>query len=119
MDDIQFAGIQNSTGAPVKSMHDGRVIRFEKDEIKVLPSGVVQFLLLRNHMVTDGKVVLRKHLYKSVPLMEALKHVKEPQNKSVAAAKKEAEAEEKKEAALRAKIIAELKEQGLLVAKKP
>lgn len=118
MDDIQFAGIQNTTGAPVKSMHDGRVIKFEKDEIKVLPTGVVQFLLMRNHMVTDGKVVMRKHLYKSVPLMEALKHVKAPENKSVAAAKKEAEEAEKKEAALRAKIIAELKAEGLLVTKK-
>ena len=118
MEDIQFAGIQNTTGAPVKSMHDGRPIKFEKDEIKVLSTGIVQFLLQRNHMVSDGKIVMRKYLFKSVPLVEALKHVKAPENKSVAAAKKEAEAAEKKEAELRAKIIAELKAEGLLVTKK-
>ena len=118
MDEIQFAGVQNTSGAPVKTMHDGSPIRFDKDEIKVLASGLVQFLLQRNHMVSDGKLVMRKHLFKSVPLMDALKHVKAPENKSVALAKKEAEEAEKKDAELRAKIIAELKAEGLIVAPK-
>lgn len=118
MDDIQFAGVQNTSGAPVKTMHNGRPISFAKDEIKVLAAGLVQFLLQRNHLKSDGKVVSRQYLFKSVPLNEALKHVKAPENKSVAAAKKEAEDAEKKEAELRAKIIAELKAEGLLVTKK-
>lgn len=118
MEDIQFAGVKNVTGAPVKSMFDGRPIKFDKDEVKVLAVGLVQFLLQRNHLISDGKVLVRKHLFQAVALMDALKHVKAPENKSLAAAKKEAEEAEKKEAEMRAKIIAELKAEGLIVAKK-
>lgn len=119
MDDIQFAGVQNTSGLDLKITRDGRPVVFLKDEIKVLHSEIVAFLLTRNHMKTDGKVVSRQFLFKAVPLIEALKHVKAPENKSLAAAKKDAEAEEKKEVALRAKIIAELKAEGLISQKKP
>ena len=121
LQEVQFAGVKNTSGGATKATHGGRSILFEKDEVKVLEAGLVQFLLSRNILSTDGKLVTRKYLFQSVPLAEALKHVKAPENKSVAAAKKEAEAEEKKEALLRAKIIAELKAEGLIVAspKKP
>lgn len=118
MEDTQFAGVKNVSGAPAKSMFDGRPIKFEKDEIKVLAVGLVQFLVQRSHLISDGKVLVRKHLFQPVPLMDALKHVKAPENKSVAAAKKEAEDKEKEKAALRSEIIAELKAEGLIVSKK-
>lgn len=114
MDDIEFAGVKNTSGAAVKVMHGGRPYAFDKDEISVLRADVVQFLLQRNILSSDGKLVQRKFLFQSVPLTEALKHVKAPENKSLAAAKKEAEAKEKERAALRQEIIAELKaEKGL------
>lgn len=115
--EVQFAGVKNTSGAPVRTMHGGRQHTFEKDEVKVLEAGLVQFLLQRNTLASDGKLVTRKYLFQSVPLTEALKHVKEPQNKSIAEAKKAAEAKDKERAAWKAELLAELKADGLVVKK--
>lgn len=115
--EVQFAGVQNTSGGPVKITHGGRPQLFEKDEVKVLEAGLVLFLLQRNVMASDGKVVTRKYLFKSVPLTEALKHVKAPENKSIAEAKKAAELKEKEKAAWKAELLAELKADGLVVKK--
>ena len=114
MDEIQFAGVKNTSGAPVRLKHGGDAISFEVDEIKVLSAPVVQFLLTRNVLGGDGKLVTRKFLFQHVPLTEALKHVKEPQNKSIAAAKKAAEDKAKERSDMKSEILAELKAEGLL-----
>lgn len=112
--EVQFAGVKNTSGGPTKATHGGRPHFFEKDEVKVLEAGLVQFLLGRNILTSDGKLLTRKYLFQSVPLTEALKHVKEPQNKSIAEAKKAAEVKEKEKAAWKAEILAELKAEGQL-----
>ena len=112
MSEIQFAGVKNTSGAAVKVTHGGITREFAADEINVLDAGYVQFLLSRNHITSDGKLVMRKFLFQSVPLTEALKHVKEPENRSIAEAKKAAAAKEKERADMKAEILAELKEDG-------
>jgi len=114
MDEIQFAGVKNTSGVDVKVTYDGKPVIFKKDEIRVLSAPIVEFLRARNVLASDGKLVTRKFLFQSVPLTEALKHVKEPENKSIAAAKKAAEAKEKERAGMKAEILAELKAEGLL-----
>jgi hypothetical protein len=107
--EIQFAGVKNTSGKDLKVTHNGRPLSFLKDEVKVLAAGLVQFLLTRNHVVSDGKIVSRLFLFKGVPLIDALKHVKAPENKSLAAAKKDAEDKAKERAEMRAELIAEIK----------
>ena len=116
-EEVQFAGVKNTSGAATKATHGGRQHLFEKDEVKVLEAGLVQFLLGRNILSSDGKLVTRKYLFQSVPLTEALRHVKAPENKSIAAAKKAAEDKEKEKAAWKAEILAELKAEGQLKSK--
>lgn len=113
MDDIQFAGVKNTSGADAKVTWGGKPYPFMKDEVRVLSADIVQFLLTRNILSSDGKLVTRKFLFQSVPLTEALKHVKEPENRSIAAAKKAAEVKDKERAAMKAEILAELKDGGL------
>ena len=108
-DEIEWAGVKNTSGETVSGKHGGKAWSFEKDEIKVVKAERAQFLLGRSILSSDGKLLTRKHLFQSVPLTEALKHVKEPENKSVAAAKKTAEAESALRAKLKAEILAELK----------
>ncbi len=116
MEDIQFAGVKNTSGEDRKVMFGGRIHTFLKDEVKVLAADLVQFLLSRNVLGSDGKLVTRKFLFQSVSLTEALKHVKEPQNKSIAAAKKASEAKEAERAEMKAEIIAEIRAKGLHAA---
>ena len=108
-DEIEFAGVKNTSGEEVRGTHGGIPYTFAADEVKVLSAERVQFLLTRNVLASDGRLVTRKYQFQSVPLAEALKHVKEPENKSVAAAKKAAEAEAVLRAKLKAEIIAEMR----------
>lgn len=114
MDGVQFAGVKNNSGKEIKQRHGERWLEFAPDEIKVLDAETVQFLLGRSAIESDGKVVTRRMLFRAVPLTEALKHVKEPENKSIAAAKKAAEIKEKEKAEMRAEILASLKMEGLI-----
>lgn len=114
MDDTRFAGVQNTSGATVTKMYGGISYTFEKDEIKVVEAHEAQFLLGRNHITSDGKIATRKFLFKSIPLIEALKHAKAPENKSIAEAKKSVEAEAAYKAKLKAEVIAELKAEGAM-----
>ncbi len=116
MSEIQFAGVKNTSGDKVAGVHGGDMYEFAKDEIKVLSSERVQFLLGRNIITSDGKLVTRKFLFQSVPLTEALKHVKEPENASVAAAKKANEERDAQKAEMKAEIIAEIRAAGLHAA---
>lgn len=115
-EEIQFAGVKNTSGDAVKGIHGGVPYSFEKDEIKVLAAHQVEFLLARNILSTDGRLVSRKYLFQGVPLTEALKHVKEPENKSVAAAKRANDEREKQKAELKEEILEELRSKGLHAA---
>ena len=115
-EEIQFAGVKNTSGDAVAGRHGGVPYSFEKDEIKVLAAHQVEFLLNRNILSSDGKLVTRKYLFQSVPLTEALKHVKEPENKSVAAAKRVNDEREKQKAELKEEILEELRSKGLHAA---
>lgn len=109
MSETTFAGVKNTSGGDLKISFNGRPHVFAKDEIRVLEAGFVQFLLGRNHMLVDGTRTVRKYLFQSVPLTEALKHVKEPENRSLAEAKKMAAAETKLRAEIKAEVLAELR----------
>lgn len=115
-EETQFAGVKNTSGGKVNGKHGGVPYTFEVDEIKVLAAHQVQFLLARNILSSDGKLVTRKYLFKSVPLTEALKHVKEPENKSVAEAKRANDEREKQKAELKEEILEELRSKGLHAA---
>ena len=115
-EEIQFAGVKNTSGDAVAGRHGGVPYSFERDEIKVLAAHQVEFLLNRNILSSDGKLVTRKYLFQSVPLTEALKHVKEPENKSVAAAKRANDEREKQKAELKDEILEELRSKGLHAA---
>ena len=115
-EEIQFAGVKNTSGEAVTGRHGGVPYSFEKDEVKVLAAHQVQFLLARNIISSDGKLTTRKYLFQSVPLTEALKHVKEPENKSVAAAKRANDEREKQKAELKEEILEELRSKGLHAA---
>jgi hypothetical protein len=115
-EEIHFAGVKNTSGDVVTGRHGGIPYSFEKDEIKVLAAHQVEFLLGRNIMSSDGKLVTRKYLFQGVPLTEALKHVKEPENASIAKAKRDSEARDAQKAELKAEIIAEIRAAGLHAA---
>ena len=109
MAETQWAGVKNTSGDDIMITRNGDPRLFAKDEIAMVDAAYAEFLLGRNSVTSDGRVTTRKYFFRSVPLMEALKHVKEPENRSLAAAKKAAEAEEKMRAALKAEIIAEMR----------
>ncbi len=105
-----FAGIKNVSGDKCRQKYDGKMLEFDKDEVKVLPVHAVQFLSTRSrYFSTEGQKGLNM---KVLPLHEALKLAKAPENKSVAAAKAALEAEEKHKSELRAEILKTLKEEG-------
>lgn len=115
-EEIHFAGVRNVSGVKVAGMHGGIPYTFDVDEVKVLAAHQVQFLVARNTLKSDGKLVTRSYPFKSVPLAEALKHVKEPENASIAAAKKANDDREAQKAELKAEIIAEIRAAGLHAA---
>ncbi len=109
-----FAGIKNVSGEARKQKYGGQLISFDKDEVKVLPIHTVQFLSTRSryYSIEGQKGLNLKILFKTVPLIEALKLAKAPENRSVAAAKAALEDAEKQKAELRAEILKTLKEEG-------
>jgi hypothetical protein len=116
MTDTTFVGVQNVSGAAVRVRHAGDPITFEKDEIKVVPASLGAHLLswaaYSAKEVGEHKFLERKQPFKSVPLAEAFKHVKEPENASIARAKKEAELAERQEAILTDKIMLRFRREG-------
>ena len=119
----KFMGVQNASGGKVKVGYAGEFTVFQKDEIMVLPEPVARHFLSRATYATkvidtgegeEGKkrYIERKQLFKEIPLAEALKHVKEPENKSIADAKKAAELEERKEQEMENRVILRLRKAG-------
>lgn len=109
-----FSGIKNVSGDKIRQKYDGKWIDFDKDEVKVLPIHSVSFLSTRSkyYSVEGQKGLNLKMLFKVVPLAEALKLAKAPENRSIAEAKAALETEEKKKADLRVEILKALKEEG-------
>lgn len=111
---MDFHGIKNVSGDLVKQKYGGVMYTFEKDEVKVVPADAAIFFSTRSqYFSTSGQRGLSmKMLFKTVPLHEALKVAKEPENPSLAAAKAALVAEEKHKGEIRAEILRTLKEEG-------
>lgn len=91
-----FVGVKNVSGKDKKLNHGGDLMFFKADEIKVVEASVGAFLLSRTSYVSeDGKRTVIQIPFKKIPLHEALKFAKEPENPSLAGAKAEADREEK------------------------
>jgi hypothetical protein len=112
--DNSYAGVKAKDGLAIKATYNGKTIYFAAGEIKVLPAEVVEFLLTRTHYLAGegGKGLSLRRLFVQVPLTEALKHAKEPENPSIAAAKARLAEEEKARGELKAEILKALKEEG-------
>ncbi len=109
-----FAGIKNVSGDKLKKKYGGRIYDFDKDETKVVPVDAALFFSTQSkyYSVEGQKGLNMKMLFKTIPLHEALKVAKEPENPSVAAAKAAAVLEEKHKGEIRAEILRALKEEG-------
>jgi len=111
MNEATFVGIKNHSGGVKKAQFGGDVTVFEKDEIKVVPVEFGMFLLSRRVTGTKeiegvGKRLTLSAPFKQIPLQEALKYVKEPENQSIAEAKAAMKHEEELEAKIKADLIA-------------
>lgn len=110
-----FAGVKNVSGGKLKQKYGGILHSFDKDEVKILPSDAILFFTTRSKYIAAAegqKGLSMQMLFKAVPLQEALKLAKEPENPSVAAAKEQARIEEKNRGEIRAEILKTLKEEG-------
>ena len=107
-----FIGIKNVSGEAKKQKHNGFTISFDKDEVKVVSAEVAQFLSTRSRYISDGSKLSMQMLFKTVPLHEALKVAKAPENPSIAAARAQAEIDEKHSGEIRAQVLKALKEEG-------
>lgn len=113
MSEATFVGVKNVTGAEKRTSFGGDMVRFGKDEVKVVPADLGGFLLSRVvYGSTDvpgvGPRTTATAPFKRIPLHEALKHAKEPENKSIAAAK----AELKLEADIADRVMERLLKEG-------
>lgn len=114
MVEATFIGIKNAFGKAFKVQHGGNIFVFEKDEVKVVEAALGAFLLTRVVYVSEevpgvGRRAFGKKVFSRVSLAEALKLAKEqPENKSIAQAKKEAA----KEAEIEDRVLAKLKAAG-------
>lgn len=113
MEQPVFAGVQNVSGKSITVLYGGRPVTFAKDEVRVLEASQAYFFSERKtRYASDGKVLSIQRLFKSIPLHDALKLAKEPENPSVAAARAKAEADEAATKALEDKILARFKAEG-------
>lgn len=101
---IEYVGIKNVSGAPEKLVFDGDPHYFEKDEVKLFTRDGA------NHALKCLKA--GKKPFAEIPLRDALKLVKEPENPSIAGAKRDAQVQGKLEEKIAAQVIAKLKAEG-------
>lgn len=110
MSQATFIGVKNESGAAKKLTYGGDLIQFQKDEVKVVDAALGEFLLTRVAYGTEevpgvGMRVMPKAPFKRIPLHEALKFAKEPENKSLLDAKAEAKREEEIAERVRAQLL--------------
>lgn len=108
---MSHIGIKNVAGKKIKQKYGGIQYDFDKDEVKIVPADAAQFFASVKTFASDGKLLTQQALFKAVPLIEALKVAKEPENPEIAKAKAQIAQEEKHTgeiaAAVRKALIAE------------
>lgn len=110
--DHTFVGIKNRSGAALSQKYDGKILSFDKDETKVVSAALAEFLSIRSRYISDGAKLGMQMLFEVVPLHEALKVAKEPENPSIRAAKAIALASEERTGEIRTQVLKALKEEG-------
>lgn len=107
-------GIKNISGEKTSQKFGGLQYDFDKDEVKIVTADAAQFFQSPGceHLVSKDNRLMRKRRFSAVPLHEALKVAKEPENPEIAKAKAQLALEEKHKGEIRAEIIKELKEGG-------
>lgn len=107
-------GIKNVSGEKTKQKCGGLQYDFDKDEVKIVDAPTAQFFQGDGCMtvISDGKLLQRKKRFALIPLAQALKVAKEPEDPSIAKAKAELVQEEKHKGELRAEILKTLREEG-------
>lgn len=118
--EAEYVGVKNVAGKDLVLTSGGQHLEFAKDEVKVLTSHVGAHALARTIYRVDKESgqTIAVPLYKQIPLVDALKVAKEPENKSLVAARRQAEADLKKAAEMRDAILATLKAEGWEAPKK-
>lgn len=106
MAQVIYVGVKNVSGEKANFVFDGDRVRFDKDEVKLFTRECA------NHAISRVNAISGKKTFKEIPLSEALKVVKEPENPSVVAAKREAEDLAKLEASITDKLLEKLKREG-------
>lgn len=117
---VEYVGVKNVSGKDQVLTQDGNHLPFAKDEVKILEYSAGMHALSRAVVGLDkvsGHTVPTA-LYAQVPLADALKVAKEPENKSLAVARKQAEADKIRRAEIRDEILATLKAEGWEAPKK-
>lgn len=109
---MSHIGIKNVTGEKTKQKYGGFQFDFDKDEVKIVPADAAQFLSGCTTFSSDGRLLKRLKRFEPVPLAQALKVAKEPENPEIAKAKAQLAQEEKHKGELRAEILKALKEEG-------
>lgn len=118
--EAEYVGVKNVSGKDLILTSGGQHLPFAKDEVKVLTSHVGAHALARTVYQVDkaSGQTFGVPLFKQIPLADALKVAKEPENKSLAAAKKQAEVDAKRYAEMREQILATFKAEGWEAPKK-
>ena len=114
-----FVGIKNVSGAKIAHQYGGDITRFEKDEVKILTSE--QAGHASNRVVWKngaGGQPVPAYAFKVIPLEEALKQAKLPENQSIKEARDRQAEIDKRVAEEREtwekEFMQKLKDQGLL-----
>lgn len=118
--EAEYVGVKNVSGKDLILTHDGSHLKFAKDEVKVLTSTAGAHALGRTifEVNKESGHTGPRALYSQIPLADALKVAKEPENKSLSAARKQKEADDKRRHELRGEILEALKAEGWEAPKK-
>ena len=100
----EFKGIVNQTDKPQKLVCNAIIYCFQPGGVRVL-EGAVAAHALKKLVLHDNTF---RHVFKVMPLEDALKHPKREKDALISAAEKEAEKQNALREKLKAEIIAEL-----------
>lgn len=101
-----FVGIKNVSGQKCKLQYDGDIKVFDKDEVVIVERAHAAHALKKTILVSDGKRQKHTRLFGEVPLVEAVKLVKAPENPSLGTAKAQVAEELKMEERIVARLQA-------------
>lgn len=111
---VEYIGVKNISGRDLILTQDGNHLPFAKDEVKILENSAGLHALSRSVVGLDKESghTVPKALYAQVALADALKVAKEPENKSLVAARKQKEKDDKRRDEIRAEVLATMKAEG-------